>query len=246
MNAHSHVDDYSGTLGGVHKVHISALVTSPKNWVVALSFSLWLSKQTKNELVDWAVRGTWHKTVNSRCLYCINGEWVPVPDGAGGKKETASVLRSGGDEAKLLTVGTAISNSHNRLGSATVAAVARLSRKKPNISKRNSAPVAKLKKILKPIYQQQLKNCFKIPCFVCNLPGRFSSKLQIKTNNKTARLQKGLPLWLVLYYCCHDYKPHYTNYTFWSKLLYPPVKILMSKQEVEHKRAWNATRMSRV
>ena len=30
-------DDYSGTLGGVRKVHISALVTSPKNWVAALS-----------------------------------------------------------------------------------------------------------------------------------------------------------------------------------------------------------------
>ena len=31
LNAHNHVDDYSGTLGGVRKVHISALVTSPKN-----------------------------------------------------------------------------------------------------------------------------------------------------------------------------------------------------------------------
>ena len=30
LNAHNHVD-YSGTLGGVHKVHISALVTIPKN-----------------------------------------------------------------------------------------------------------------------------------------------------------------------------------------------------------------------
>ena len=29
LDAHNHVDDYSGTLGGVHKVHISALVTSP-------------------------------------------------------------------------------------------------------------------------------------------------------------------------------------------------------------------------
>ena len=49
LDAHSHVDDYSGTLGGVRKVHISALVTSPKNWIVALSFSLCLSKtkQTK-------------------------------------------------------------------------------------------------------------------------------------------------------------------------------------------------------
>ena len=82
LNAHNHVDDYSGTLGGVRKVHISALVTSPKNWVVALSFFLCLSlkkrKVKKNELVDWSVGGTWHKSVNSRCLYCINGEWVPV------------------------------------------------------------------------------------------------------------------------------------------------------------------------
>ena len=31
LDAHNHVDDYSGTLGGVGKVHISALVTSPKN-----------------------------------------------------------------------------------------------------------------------------------------------------------------------------------------------------------------------
>ena len=31
LNSHNHVDDYSGTLGGVRKVHISALVTSPKN-----------------------------------------------------------------------------------------------------------------------------------------------------------------------------------------------------------------------
>ena len=29
LDAHSHVDDYSGTLGGVRKVHISVLVTSP-------------------------------------------------------------------------------------------------------------------------------------------------------------------------------------------------------------------------
>ena len=43
LNAHNHADDYSGTLGGVRKVHISALVTSPKNSVVALSFSLCLS-----------------------------------------------------------------------------------------------------------------------------------------------------------------------------------------------------------
>jgi len=31
LDAHNHVDDYSGTLGGVRKVHISALVTSPRN-----------------------------------------------------------------------------------------------------------------------------------------------------------------------------------------------------------------------
>ena len=29
LDAHNHVDNYSGTLGGVRKVHISALVTSP-------------------------------------------------------------------------------------------------------------------------------------------------------------------------------------------------------------------------
>ena len=29
LDAHNHVDDYSGTLGSVRKVHISALVTSP-------------------------------------------------------------------------------------------------------------------------------------------------------------------------------------------------------------------------
>ena len=29
LDAHNHVDDYSGTLDGVRKVHISALVTSP-------------------------------------------------------------------------------------------------------------------------------------------------------------------------------------------------------------------------
>ena len=31
LDAHNHVDDYYGTLDGVRKVHISALVTSPKN-----------------------------------------------------------------------------------------------------------------------------------------------------------------------------------------------------------------------
>ena len=30
LDAHNHADDYSSTLGGVRKVHISALVTSPK------------------------------------------------------------------------------------------------------------------------------------------------------------------------------------------------------------------------
>ena len=29
LDVHNHVDDYSGTLGGVRKFHISALVTSP-------------------------------------------------------------------------------------------------------------------------------------------------------------------------------------------------------------------------
>ena len=29
LDAHNHLDGYSGTLGGVGKVHISALVTSP-------------------------------------------------------------------------------------------------------------------------------------------------------------------------------------------------------------------------
>ena len=31
FDAHNHADDYSGTSGGVRKVHISALVTSPKD-----------------------------------------------------------------------------------------------------------------------------------------------------------------------------------------------------------------------
>ena len=58
LNTHNHVDDYSGTSGSVHKVHISALVTSPKNWVVALSFSLCLSKtkQTK-KWTSWLFSG---------------------------------------------------------------------------------------------------------------------------------------------------------------------------------------------
>ena len=49
LNTHNLVDDYSGTLGGVRKVHISALVTSPKNLVVALSFPLCLSKNKTNK-----------------------------------------------------------------------------------------------------------------------------------------------------------------------------------------------------
>ena len=88
LNVHNHVD-YSGTFGGVCKVHISALVTSPKNWVVALSFFLCLSlslkkKKKKKEVEEertnlltgqWEARDT---KVSSRCFYCINGEWVPV------------------------------------------------------------------------------------------------------------------------------------------------------------------------
>ena len=31
LDAHNHVDDYSGTLGDIGKVHMSALVTSPQN-----------------------------------------------------------------------------------------------------------------------------------------------------------------------------------------------------------------------
>ena len=63
LNAHNHADDYSGTLGGVCKVHISALVTSPKNLVVALSFrhSLSVSQQknkNKNELLQY-LTGQW-------------------------------------------------------------------------------------------------------------------------------------------------------------------------------------------
>ena len=78
LNAHNHVDDYSGTLGGVHKVHISTLVTSPKNWVVALSFFLCLSlskkkrererrrrkKKKKNERTSWLVSG---RHVTQKC-----------------------------------------------------------------------------------------------------------------------------------------------------------------------------------
>ena len=72
LNAHNHVDDYSGTLGGVRKVHISALVTSPKNWVVALSFILCLSlsqkkkkkKKKKNKRTSWLVSG---RHVTQKC-----------------------------------------------------------------------------------------------------------------------------------------------------------------------------------
>ena len=34
-------------------------------------------REKKNKLVDWSVGGTWHKSVNSCCLYCITGEWCP-------------------------------------------------------------------------------------------------------------------------------------------------------------------------
>ena len=70
LNAHNHVDEYSGTLGGVRKVHISALVTSPKNWVsgcaVILSLSLSLSKKKKKkeEWSSWLVSG---RHVTQKC-----------------------------------------------------------------------------------------------------------------------------------------------------------------------------------
>ena len=57
---------------------------------------------------EWEAYDTKVWTVSR--LYCINlidWEWVPVPDGAGWKG-IASVLRSSGDEAKLLTVGAAL------------------------------------------------------------------------------------------------------------------------------------------
>ena len=47
LDAHNHVDDYSGTLGGVRKVHILALVTSPL--IVALSQVHSLSLKTKQK-----------------------------------------------------------------------------------------------------------------------------------------------------------------------------------------------------
>ena len=56
LNAHNHVDDYSGTSGGVRKVHISALVT-----VLILlllhcnSFSV--SEKKKKEQTSWLVSG---------------------------------------------------------------------------------------------------------------------------------------------------------------------------------------------
>ena len=69
LNAHNHVDDYSGTLGGVRNIHILALVTSPKNWVVALSFFLCLSlskkkKKRKEEQTSWLVSG---RHVTQKC-----------------------------------------------------------------------------------------------------------------------------------------------------------------------------------
>ena len=42
-------------LGGVRKVHISVLVTSPKNWVVALSFS---PPKRKKERTSWTFNVT--------------------------------------------------------------------------------------------------------------------------------------------------------------------------------------------
>ena len=79
LNAHNHVDDYSGTLGGVRKVHISALVTSPKNWVVALSFFLCLSQtknkqkeeEKKNERTSWLVSG---RHVTQKCQQSLH-QW---------------------------------------------------------------------------------------------------------------------------------------------------------------------------
>ena len=52
---------------------------------------------------QWKARDTKVSTV----IASISGEYVPVPDGAG-QKGTASVLHSGGDEVKLLTVGVAL------------------------------------------------------------------------------------------------------------------------------------------
>ena len=50
LNAHNHVDDYSGTLGGVRKVHISALVTSPKKLsCCTVILSLFLSHLKKKK-----------------------------------------------------------------------------------------------------------------------------------------------------------------------------------------------------
>ena len=54
LDAHNHVDDYSGTLGGVRKVHISALVTSPKKLscctvILSLFVSLSLKKKKKKK-----------------------------------------------------------------------------------------------------------------------------------------------------------------------------------------------------
>ena len=78
--AHNHVDDYSGTLGGVckkrKKVHISALVKqkSLNCCTVSSSFS---KNKNKKDLVDWSVGGAWHKSVNSHRLSCILGERFP-------------------------------------------------------------------------------------------------------------------------------------------------------------------------
>ena len=42
LNTHNHVDNDSGTLGGVRKVYILALVTSPKNRVAWVKVGLYL------------------------------------------------------------------------------------------------------------------------------------------------------------------------------------------------------------
>ena len=64
FDAHNHVDDYSGTLGGVRKVHISALVTSLEthcgNFCALASYTMNTSVPLRSQsrlafLVCWAV-----------------------------------------------------------------------------------------------------------------------------------------------------------------------------------------------
>ena len=43
-------------------------------WSQVLKIKLLHCLKKTKELVDWSVGGTGHKSVNSRCLYCINGE----------------------------------------------------------------------------------------------------------------------------------------------------------------------------